>query len=188
MLGKQKLLVLHGDKYHLVEFQIVETDLVPALGLSTCLTLQLIRRLFSVDAEGSSATTVTREEIIASYPEVFNGLETLEDEYTIRRDENAQPIVQPPKRIAHALVSEPPSWINGMVILEKTNSDVRICIDPKQLNKAIKGEHHPFKSVDDVASKLSDANLLTVLDADQAFWQVEFTESSRHYVTFNTPY
>ncbi|KAJ8020172.1 hypothetical protein HOLleu_39693 [Holothuria leucospilota] len=33
MLGKQQLLVLHGDKYHILEFQIVEADLVPVVGL-----------------------------------------------------------------------------------------------------------------------------------------------------------
>ena len=32
-------------------------------------------------------------------------------------------------------------WVNSLVITEKKNGQIRLCIDPKDLNKAIKREH-----------------------------------------------
>lgn len=40
-------------------------------------------------------------------------------------------------KINHA-VNEPTDWINNLVLAEKPNGSLRICIDPTELNKAIK--------------------------------------------------
>ena len=39
------------------------------------------------------------------------------------------------------LVDEPIDWVNGLVIVEKPNRKLRICLDPRSLNRAIKREH-----------------------------------------------
>ena len=36
---------------------------------------------------------------------------------------------------------EPTDWVNPMVVVEKPNGKLRICLDPGPLNKAIKREH-----------------------------------------------
>ena len=41
-------------------------------------------------------------------------------------------------------------WVNELVIREKPNGSLRICLDPKDLNKAIKQEHHPVPTLDDI--------------------------------------
>ena len=41
--------------------------------------------------------------------------------------------------------------VSSMVVAVK-NGKVRICIDPRDLNNAILREHHPIKTVEDVAS------------------------------------
>ena len=42
------------------------------------------------------------------------------------------------------LVDEPTDWVNGLVIEEKPNGKLRISLDHRPLNKAIKREHlHP---------------------------------------------
>ena len=37
-----------------------------------------------------------------------------------------------------AKVNEPTDWVNSLVIAEKSNGKMRLCIDPKDLNKMIK--------------------------------------------------
>ena len=37
-----------------------------------------------------------------------------------------------------AKVTEPTAWDNSMVVVHKDNSDIRICLDPKDLNQAIR--------------------------------------------------
>ena len=37
---------------------------------------------------------------------------------------------------------EPTAWVNSLVYCRKPNGKLRICLDPKDLNKAISREHH----------------------------------------------
>jgi len=39
---------------------------------------------------------------------------------------------------------EPTDWVSSMVILEKGNGQLRICLDPRDLNSAIKHHHYPL--------------------------------------------
>ena len=38
-------------------------------------------------------------------------------------------------------VQKPTDWVNGLVVGEKPNGKLRVCLDRKSLNKAIKREH-----------------------------------------------
>ena len=42
-------------------------------------------------------------------------------------------------------VEQPTKWVNPIVVVRKPNGDVRICLDPVDLNKAVKREHYPLK-------------------------------------------
>ena len=52
------------------------------------------------------------------------------------------------------------------------NIHVRLCLDPRDLNRAVMREHFPMQTVEDVISRMSNANLFGVLDANHSFWQV----------------
>ena len=47
-----------------------------------------------------------------------------------------------------------------MVAVTKKNGTLHICLDPKDLNHAIRHEHYPLPSIEDVASRLYGAKLL----------------------------
>lgn len=74
-----------------------------------------------------------------------------------------------------------------MVTVVKPNK-LRICIDPKDLNKAIKREHFPLKTVEEVVSEMPNAKVFSVLDANHGFWQIQLDEESSKLCTFNTPF
>ena len=74
-----------------------------------------------------------------------------------------------------------------MVVVEKKDK-VRICIVPRNLNRAIKREHYPMQTVEDVAVKLADAKVFSTLDASSGFWAVKLDEESSLKTTFNTPF
>ena len=38
-------------------------------------------------------------------------------------------------------IQKPIDWVNGLVVVEKPNGKLRVCLDPRSLNKAIKLEH-----------------------------------------------
>ena len=60
-------------------------------------------------------------------------------------------------------VNEPTDWVSNMVTVVKPNK-LRISIDPKDLNPAIRGSHYPMPTIEEVATKLSKSKVFTVLD------------------------
>ena len=67
-------------------------------------------------------------------------------------------------------VHKPSDWVNSMVTVIKPNEKLRFCIDPRDLNKAIKWEHFPTKTV-------------SVLDASSGFWQIVLDQESSKLCT-----
>ena len=58
---------------------------------------------------------------------------------------------------------------------------------PRDLNKAIKREHHPMKTIEEVVSSMPDAKVFSVLDAKSGFLQIKLDHESSMLTTFNTP-
>ena len=79
---------------------------------------------------------------------------------------------------------EPTEWVNSLVVVQKPNGSVRLCIDPRYLNAAMKRSHYPMKTVDEVASHLQGANTFSILHAKSGFWQLKLESSL--LCTFNT--
>ena len=67
----------------------------------------------------------------------------------------AQNVITPEK--------EPTKWINSM-IAERKPGKIRLCIDPKDLNKAIKRPHYPLPIIEDILPKLTNVKINYVLD------------------------
>ena len=55
-------------------------------------------------------------------------------------------------------------WVNSLVIREKANGRLRLCLDPKDLNRAIKRDHYPVPTLEEIILKLSDAKMFSKLD------------------------
>ena len=67
------------------------------------------------------------------------------------------------------------------------NGKLRICLDPRDLNKAIKREHYPMKTVEEIVFNISKANLFSALDAKSGFLSILLHKESSKLTTFNTP-
>eukprot|EP00795_Rhopilema_esculentum_P005597 gene5597-10802_t len=90
-------------------------------------------------------------------------------------------------------------WVSSMVVVDKrkeTNRDSpptkdstrRICIDPRELNRALKRSHYPMVTVEQVAERLAGDTTFTTLDASSGYWQLPVDEESSKLLTFNTPW
>lgn len=66
-------------------------------------------------------------------------------------------------------VDTPTEWISAVVVTTKKNGKVRLCIDPKPLNEALRRNHYPLPTIDDVLPLLSKARVFTVLHAKNGF-------------------
>ena len=80
----------------------------------------------------------------------------------------------------------PTEWVNSIVVVQKPNGSLRICLDPVDLNKWVQHPYHPIPSFDDVAAKCSGSNTFFKLDSRQGYWSMELDEESSLLTTFST--
>lgn len=90
----------------------------------------------------------------------------------------AQGIIEP--------VIGPSTWVSPIVPVLKGVSDVRICIDMRRANEAIKRERHPLPVVDNLLTTMRKSTKFSRLDISNAFHQVEISPESRYITTFIT--
>lgn len=70
----------------------------------------------------------------------------------------------------------------------KAQWQLRVCLDPKDLNRAILRPHYPMKTLEDVLPQLSKARFFTKLDARSGYLTIKLSEASSYLTTFNTPF
>ena len=124
----------------------------------------------------------------------------------LETDSTCQPKVLPPRRVPIALkqkfyeklddlvekdviasVDEPTAWVSQYVVATKKSGDLRICIDPGPLNKALKREHYQIPVIDDILPELSKARVFSKLDLRNGYWHCELDLESSLLTTFQTP-
>ncbi len=81
-------------------------------------------------------------------------------------------------------VTQPTDWVDSMVVARKGE---KIRLDPSDLNKAVKGEHYPIPTVEEVAAKISDVKVFSVLYAKNGYLQMKTDYESSLLTTMNTP-
>ena len=120
---------------------------------------------------------------------------------------NFTPVVRPPRKVPLAMeesvkselermvkigvvtpASEPTEWVSQMVAARKKDGSIRICIDPQDLNKALRIPNHPMRSVEDVALLMPNASVISTLDARSGFWQINLDHESSLLTTLSTPF
>ena len=82
----------------------------------------------------------------------------------------------------------PFDWVNSMVVVQKKDGSLRICIDPKDLNRALKREHYQLPTIEEITARMPGARYFSTLDARSGYWQIPLDEESSKLTTFNTPF
>lgn len=187
-----------------LEFLVTKKFYQPILGLDAC--LNKLKILSSLDETGS-VLKLDCTDLLNEYSDVFEGLGKLPGRHKIVISENSIPIVVPSRKVPFAVqdklkleldrmvkmgvitkVTEPTDWVSPLVIIHKKNGALRICLDPGNLNSAIKRSHYTLPTFEEITSKLSGAKYFSVLDAVSAFWQLELDPPSSYLCTFSTPF
>ncbi|RXN18696.1 Retrovirus-related Pol polyprotein from transposon 297 [Labeo rohita] len=84
-------------------------------------------------------------------------------------------------------VSKPTPWVSSLCITEKKNGTLRVCLDPRDLNRAILRQHYNIPTLEDIWCKLAGKKLFTILDEKDGYWQIKLDEESAELCAFNTP-
>jgi len=184
------------------EFYVTTAKNTPLLGLPTIKELGLIGidQVEQVDTDSSKL-------IVEEFKDVFEGFGKLDIEHHITLRPEAKPVVcnvRPvpinvkPKLKAELdrlekleiiqRCNEPSDWVSPIVVAEKPNNQIRLCLDPRLLNKEIMREHYKLPTATEIYSRIGQSKFFSTLDATNGFHQIPLDVESCKLTTFITPY
>jgi hypothetical protein len=151
-----------------IVFEVVEYEGMPILGFKDCKTLKYKLSEMSEIQIGNKKEKFIKENI-----DIFTGVGKFPDKIKIKIKENSIPVISHPRRIPIKLIEkfkqlieklceqniiekckEPSEWQHPLVIVEKPDKSLRMCLYPRALNKHIIREMIQIPTVDEIRNKL----------------------------------
>ena len=198
MLGRVRATMAVGevssdqDPYVVVDFK------EPLLERPATEALKLIERVNAAD----------NDQYRKEFPELFTGLGRMKNVYTIRLQENAQPLaITAPRRVPLPVkekvqeelkkleerdnirpVETPTDWCAPIVAVPKPNGKMRLYIDFRKLNESVRREIFPLSTADQLLAQLDGVTVFTKLDCNSGFHQMPLHPESQELTTFITPF
>ena len=208
-IGETVLKVKHNDSYQTLKFQVVDSPNKPLFSAESCemLGLQLYLNIpQDVHAvESTPKPPLSKDAILNTFKDVFEGLGHIGNS-TSATDETVKPVQHTPERVPVALrdevketlldlekrgiikkVTAPTEWISSMVMAAKPGK-IRICLDPRDLNKALKRPKYQMPTLEEILPQLAKAKVFSTLDAKDGFSQIGLEEESSMKTAFWTPF
>ena len=193
------------------EFYIADTDGPAILWLPNSRQLQLVTLHCAVDKDTRSTRDMdpvkSVQELKEQYSDRFDTLGQFPGTYHIVTDPTVQPMIHAPRKcpiqmkdeLQSALdkmtqdnvirkVTEPTDWVSSLAFSRKKDGTLRICLDPKDLNRAIKRCHHKTPTLEEITHKFTGATRFSTLDAKNGYWSVTLDKESSLLTTFNSPF
>ena len=175
----------------------------PALGLKACEKLGLIKLVWNVEI----VAELKYESIMEEFAYNFKGLDCLPGLLKVHVDPTAPSVQHACRKIPFKIrdkvkaelqrmeklgviqrQEEPTYWVGSLTYTTKKNGDIRICLDPRSLNKAIKREHCKMRSREEIMAEFAEAKFFSKLDASTGFWQIKLDPESSKLTCFNSPF
>ena len=162
-------------------------------------------RFNPIYVEPGSVTIDSTRDLQALYPNSFDCIGNMQGEYDIKTDPTVPPVqhgrrkvpIEYKEEIRKELVemvwqriitkqTEPTPWVSSLTYPKKANGKLRICLDPKDLNKAIIRENHKAPTLEEIAHILTGATRFSKVNSNKAFFGMHLTDEASLLTTFNT--
>ena len=198
----------HKDtEWYSSDFFVTELEGPAILGLLSSRQLQLVTKHCMVQTATSPGTQPIHNamDLKRLYPDRFKGIGDFEGELHITLQEDAQPVVQPPRKYPIQLleeirtelekmedlgvitsITEPTDWVNALAFSIKASGGLRACLDLRSLNQCIKRMHHKTPTLE-ITHRLSGSKVFSKLDAKHGYWSIKLDEELLKLTTFNSP-
>lgn len=204
-VGSCNLRVRINEKETMLKFIVIDAgpNAIPLIGIETIKELDLLKcNYVNMVSKGADLDCVLEKN-----RDLFNGLGHINIKpYEFTVDPDCKPSVVPCRKVPFALMSDlkvelekmvkdcvitkvikPTKFVNPIVLVKKAKGGIRICLDPQNLNRALKREHYELPTFDEITNEVRGSNYFTTLDANKGFWQIGLGESSSELTTFATP-
>lgn len=206
ILGKFKGVVTHGDQHSYATFNVVNCNSGNLLSMKTSEDLGLLK--MNLNAVNTESNSHVSDSLCKDFPHLFEGVGKLNNmQVHLSIDHSVKPVNQKHRRIPYQLrkkveeqllndeandiiekVDGATPWVSPVVIVPKPNdpSEIRLCIDMREPNRAIQRERHITPTIDDVINQVNGSKVFSKLDLNSAYNQLELDIESRNITTFTT--
>lgn len=75
-------------------------------------------------------------------------------------------------------------YVSPLVTVVKKSGDIRLCLDARELNRKMIGDHAQPPTIDEVFNRMKNRKYFTTDDITQAFWKIPLERESRKYTGF----
>ena len=202
--GKATCSVSYNGKEVNAEFLVV--DLPGDANSLPLFSLKLSRELGMID---ELCVRRTNTNILRDNADLFDGIGQLNTgfQYKISLDESVKPKNIPARRLPPAIldavrtelermqkygiispVTEPTEWCSPMLVTRKKSGDIRIVVDFRYLNTAIRRQNFQLPRLDDILPLLADAKMFSALDGVSGYLQIPVHDESKAILTFSSPF
>lgn len=79
-------------------------------------------------------------------------------------------------------------WSFPIVLVNKKDGSIRLCIDFRKLNKITKQDSHPIPNINDLLDSVNGAVIFSSVDLASGYWQIKMDEASKEKTAFVTKY
>ncbi|GAB1602684.1 hypothetical protein Ahia01_000548300 [Argonauta hians] len=195
----------YKDNWRTLKFFVVTTDGPTIIGLPSLRDLKLISLHCQIKQNRSPITSI--DDLRQQYASRFDRIGLFRNEYHIVLKQDHQPIIHAPRKCPIHLrkeieselrameaqgiirkVTELTEWVSSIVYVRKKNGKLRLCLDPKDLNRAIMRCHYKTPTMEELAHKLSGAQHFSKLDAKNGYWSIPLDAESQILTTFHSPF
>ena len=210
--GIARCAVTFGTTSVPVEWHLISGSCEPVLAGDKALQLGIINftpnpEMFQPVNMIQSDEKKSLQNIISDFPHNFTGLGKLKNhKIKLHVDHNIKPVNVPSRPIPYHLKqraadaikemidqgvieehpnTEPAPWISNAVLTPKPDGTIRVTLDARNVNKAIRSSNLPIPRHDEIKAKLSGCKYFSKMDFKSAFWQLELDEESRGLTVFH---
>jgi len=189
------------------KFYVSDAPGTAILGYPSTQMLQLVTMHCSVSEGHPHSAIASVDQLCNTYPDRFDTIGNFDKPYHIVLRADANPVVHAPRKCPVQMrdeikseidrmeqsgvirsVTQPTEWVSSLTYPRKRNGQLRICLDPKDLNQAIMRNHHKTPTVEEITHKFNRATIFSKLDAKNGYWSVHLDEESQLLTTFNSPF
>ena len=144
------------------------------------------------------------KDLIAAYPNCFEGIGCFPRTYTIHLHDDAKPVIHAPHKCPIAMhplvfekmdefleqeiivpVTEPTDWVSSLAYSWKANGKLWVCLDPKDLNAAICCDHYHTPTLDEITHELGGSTCFMKLNGTSSYLCVVLDYESSLLTMFN---
>ena len=148
------------------------------------------------------------EDLKQTFPETFDGQVGLfEDEVSLKLSPDTKTVQLQPHAVPQSIMlklkkeldkmeqegiiracTETTEWVHNLVTVVKKNGTLRLCLDPRNLNKYLIRNVYYTASWEDVQHSFRNGQYFSTLDAKSGYWIKLLDEQSQLLTAFNTPF